>query len=150
MPVWAVAMAPSPTVQWPATPTWPAKMTFLPTWVEPARPTWAQSRVSGADRGAVADLDEVVDLGAGVDAGFADGGAVDAGVGLDLDVVFKDGAARLQDFVPGAPSDWRAKPKPSAPMMAPFCRMTWLPRRQCSRTTAWAWAKKLLPMRAWG
>ena len=100
MPLCAVAMAPSPMVQWPATPTWPARMTFLPMVVEPARPTWAQSRVSFADGRAVADLDEVVDLGAGVDAGFADGGAVDAGVGLDFDVVFEDGGAGLEDLVP--------------------------------------------------
>ena len=50
----------------------------------------------------MADLDEVVDLGAGVDAGFADGGAVDAGVGLDFDVVFEDDRAGLEDLVPGA------------------------------------------------
>ena len=54
-----------------------------------------------ADRRAVADLDEVVDFGAGVDAGFADGGAVDGGVGLDFDVVFEDGRAGLEDLVPG-------------------------------------------------
>ena len=41
----------------------------------------------------------------------------------------------------------RAKPKPSLPTMAPFCRMTSSPRRQYSRTTAWAWAKNRLPMR---
>jgi hypothetical protein len=35
------------------------------------------------------------------DAGFADGGAVDGGVGLDLDVVFEDGGAGLEDLVPG-------------------------------------------------
>lgn len=46
-----------------------------------------------ADAGGVADDDEVVELGAAADAGFADGGAVDAGVGLDLDVIFKNGWA---------------------------------------------------------
>jgi hypothetical protein len=49
----------------------------------------------------VPDHDQVVDLGAGVDAGFADGGAVDGGVGLDLDVIFENSAAGLEDFVPG-------------------------------------------------
>jgi hypothetical protein len=52
--------------------------------------------------GAVADLDEVVDLCAEPDAGFPDGSAVDGGIGLDLDVVFKDGGAGLQNLVPGA------------------------------------------------
>jgi len=50
----------------------------------------------------MADLDQIVDLGSGVDAGFADGGAVDAGVGLDLDVVFEDGRAGLEDLVPAS------------------------------------------------
>ncbi len=59
----------------------------------------AEQRV-GPDRGAVADHDEVVDLGAGVDACLADGGAVDGGVGLNLDVVVEDGDAGLEDFVP--------------------------------------------------
>jgi hypothetical protein len=40
-----------------------------------------------ADRGAVAYLDEIVDFDAVGDAGLANGGAVDAGVGLDLDGV---------------------------------------------------------------
>ena len=47
-------------------------------------------------------IQDGVDLGAAADAGFAYGGAVDAGVGLDLDVVFEDGGARLRHFVPGA------------------------------------------------
>ena len=53
-----------------------------------------------ADGGAVADLDKVVDLGSSANAGLAEGGSVDAGVGLDLDVVFEDGGAGLGDFVP--------------------------------------------------
>ncbi len=56
----------------------------------------------GTNIGAVAYLDEVVDFGAGLDAGLADSGAVDAGVGLDFDVVFDDDGAGLEDFVPGA------------------------------------------------
>jgi hypothetical protein len=51
---------------------------------------------------AVAYLDEVVDLGSGVDAGFAYGGSIDAGVGLDFDGIFEDGGAGLDDLVPGA------------------------------------------------
>ncbi len=113
----------------------------------------AEQRVL-TDGRAVADLDEVVDLGASADAGLADRGAVDGGVGLDLDVVLEDGGAGLEDLVPGrvpvSEGIWRAKPKPSAPMTAPFCRVTWSPSWQCSRTTAWAWAKKWLPILAWG
>ena len=101
IPVCAVATAPSPMVRWPATPTWPARMTFLPTWVEPERPTCEQSSVSAPTEEPWPTMDEVVDLGAGVDAGFADGGAVDGGVGLDFDVVVEDGDAGLEDLVPG-------------------------------------------------
>jgi hypothetical protein len=50
----------------------------------------------------VADLDEIVDLGSSVNAGFADGGAVDASVGLNFDVVFDNNRAGLNDFVPGS------------------------------------------------
>jgi len=50
----------------------------------------------------VTDLDEIVDLRPGLDAGLTDGGAVDAGVGLYFDVVLEDGGAGLQDLVP----DW--------------------------------------------
>ena len=51
---------------------------------------------------AVAHLNEVVDLSPGLNAGLADGGAVDAGVGLYFDSVFEDRGAGLKDFVPGA------------------------------------------------
>src|ERR1700733_4927547 len=47
-------------------------------------------------------LNEVIYLRAGVNTGFADGGSVDAGIGLDLDVVFDDRGAGLEDLVPGA------------------------------------------------
>src|SRR5260370_25982677 len=39
MPLCAVAIAPSPTVQCPATPTWPARITFFPLVVDPTTPT---------------------------------------------------------------------------------------------------------------
>ena len=55
-----------------------------------------------ADARGMADDDQVVELGAAAYASFADGGAVDAGVGLDLDVVFEDGGAGLLHFVPRA------------------------------------------------
>ena len=56
----------------------------------------------GTDVAGVSDKDQVVDFCAVADARFADGGAVDAGVGLNFDVVFEHGGARLDDFVPGA------------------------------------------------
>lgn len=55
-----------------------------------------------ANSGAVAYLDEVIDLGSCTDAGLADGGTVNARVGLDFDGVFEDGGARLDDLVPGS------------------------------------------------
>src|SRR3989338_2524459 len=55
-----------------------------------------------ADRRGVADLDEVVNLGAAADAGFADGGAVNGGAGLDFDVVFDNDRPRLRDLVVAA------------------------------------------------
>jgi hypothetical protein len=54
-----------------------------------------------ADRRAVAYLHEVIDLGSGVNAGLADGGAVDAGVGLDFNGIFENCGAGLKNLVPG-------------------------------------------------
>src|SRR5260370_10577544 len=48
----------------------------------------------------MADLDQVVDFRAASDAAFAYAGAVDAGVGLDLDVGFDHYVAGLDYFVP--------------------------------------------------
>ena len=62
----------------------------------------AADHVVGAEFGGVADENEVVDFGAAADARFADGRAVDAGVGLDFDVVFENGGAGLRHFVPRA------------------------------------------------
>src|ERR1035437_1792998 len=50
----------------------------------------------------VADLNQVVDLRAASNARFANAGAVDAGVGLDLDFAFDDYVAGLDDLVPVA------------------------------------------------
>ena len=50
IPVWAVAMAPSPTVRWPATPTCPASVTLLPIRVLPAMPTCPAITVSAPMR----------------------------------------------------------------------------------------------------
>ncbi len=48
----------------------------------------AQQRVL-ADRRAMSDLHQVVDLGAARDAGLADAGAIDAGVGLHFDIALQ-------------------------------------------------------------
>ena len=48
------------------------------------------------DRHVVADLDQIVDLGALADHGVADRAAVDGGAGADLDVVLDDDPADLQ------------------------------------------------------
>ena len=50
----------------------------------------------------MANLNEVVDSCAATNPGFADAGAVDAGIGLNLNVIFKDRRPRLHDFVPVA------------------------------------------------
>ena len=55
-----------------------------------------------AYRRPVTYLNEVIDFGSCVNSGFADGGAVDAGVGLDFDSVFEDCRAGLEDLVPGS------------------------------------------------
>ncbi len=81
---------------------WPAKMQLSPTTVEPGESDLAAEQGVFADFRGVADEDQVVKLGAAADARLADGGAVDAGVGLDFDVVFQDGGAGLQHFVPAA------------------------------------------------
>src|SRR5579875_1656893 len=59
----------------------------------------AEQRILPDGRG-VAYLNEVVDLGALADAGFADDCAVDAGVCLNLDGVFQDDRAGMESFYP--------------------------------------------------
>jgi hypothetical protein len=50
----------------------------------------------------VANVYQVVEFRSPLDASFANASAIDARVGLDFDVVFQDGRARLQDLVPEA------------------------------------------------
>src|SRR5690348_7193127 len=61
----------------------------------------AEQRVF-ADLASVSHLNEIVDFCAAADARFADGGAVNRAIGLNLDVVFDDGDAGLLHFVPAA------------------------------------------------
>jgi len=55
-----------------------------------------------ADLRSVADLHQVVNLDSTTDVGFADTGAVDAGVGLDFHIVFDHNWGGLRNFVPFA------------------------------------------------
>ena len=71
-----------------------------------------------AHRGAVPDLDQVIDLAAASDARFADACAVDAGVFLDI--VADDHRSGLGNLLPGAiVTLGKAKSVPT--MTAPFC-----------------------------
>lgn len=53
-----------------------------------------------SDAGAVSHLDEVVDFRTVRDMCLTDAGAIDAGVGLDFDIVVENGSSGLNDFVP--------------------------------------------------
>ncbi len=66
--------------------------------VLPATPTWAASRTCFPSADSVGDLDQVVDLGACADAGFADGRPIHRRIRADLDVVFDDQPADLRDL----------------------------------------------------
>src|ERR1700693_2757422 len=50
----------------------------------------------------MADQHQIVNFCAAADARFADGGAVDAGIGLDLDVILDHHRSILLDLVPTA------------------------------------------------
>ena len=54
-----------------------------------------------SDSGSMPYLYEIVDFGPGMNAGFSDGGTIDAGVGLDFNGILEDCWARLKDLVPG-------------------------------------------------
>ena len=61
-------------------------------------PTWETSTTVAADLHIVADLDQIIDLGAFADHGVAQSAAIDGGGGADLDPVLDDDAAQLGDF----------------------------------------------------
>src|SRR5579863_4127208 len=62
----------------------------------------------------MADEHEVVDLGPAADARFSDGGAVDAGVRLNFDVILDHDGRILHNFVPSAIRAFR-EAEPVAP-----------------------------------
>src|SRR5262249_56148300 len=51
-----------------------------------------------SDRAVMADLDQIIDLGALANDGVAAAAPVDRGIGADLDVVLDDHPARLRDL----------------------------------------------------
>ena len=74
----AAAIAPSPMVMWSRTAVWPPSTTPAPSRHEPASPTCPTMMQCGPILHVVADLDQVVDLGAPTDARGAELGAIDA------------------------------------------------------------------------
>jgi len=102
-----------------------------------------------ANPDAVGNLHQIVDLGAGADAGLADGGTIDGGVGADLDVVFDDDVRALGNFR-WVPSAWRANPNPSLPTTAPSCRITRSPITTPSRIDTCDRTTQSTPMRTPG
>ena len=110
-------------------------------------PTWAASSTSRPTRDVVADLHEVVDLGAGADPRLAHRGAVDGGVGADLDVVLDHHRADLR-HLDVRPSASRVNPNPSLPMTAPSWTTTRSPSTTRSRIETWAWTWQSRPITA--
>ena len=102
-----------------------------------------------ADRHAVRDLHEVVDLGARADARLADRGPIDRRVRADLHVVFDDDVGVLRDLG-CVPSGRLTKPKPSLPMTAPFWTTTRWPTTTRSRIETCECRTQSSPMRAPG
>src|SRR5271165_2364444 len=146
VPLWAVTTTPSPMLQCPATPTWPARMTFFPTTVEPARPTCEQSSVwspTAEPCPTCTRLSILAPRPTRVSPMLARSMQEFACTSTSLS---STAGPDCVIFSQRSPS--RANPKPSQPTTAPFCRITLSPSVQFSRTTAWAWAKKLLPTRA--
>ena len=110
MPVWAVATTPRPMVRWPATPTWPASVTSSSMGAAGHADLRREQHVA-PHRHAVGDLHEVVDLGAGADAGLPDRRPVDRRIRADLHVVLDDEPADLRDLLVravGAPGEAEA------------------------------------------
>src|SRR5690606_15527475 len=62
-----------------------------------------------ADLDIVRDLDQIVQFSAAADHGLAQGGAIDGGVGADLDVVLDHHHAQLRNFVIAAVAKGKAK-----------------------------------------
>ena len=102
MPLCAVTTTPSPIVRWPATPTCPASVTRSPM-RRAARDAHLAGQHAVARRSRpMADLHQVVDLGAAPDARLVQRGAVDRGQRADLDVVLDHHDADLRDLLVAA------------------------------------------------
>ena len=95
-------------VTWPATPTCPPSIDVVADRRAAGDADLRRQQGVPPDVHAVADLHEVVDLGAGLNARFADGGPIDRRVRADLDVVFDDDDAGLRNLLVravGAPDE---------------------------------------------
>ena len=128
----APIFTPSPMVRWPTIPTCPPATTPMPSFVEPAMPTCDTMRQSGPSSTLWAIWTRLSIFGPAPDPRRPERRAVDAGVRADLDVVLDDrrcpicGHLVVARTVP-SPSGSNAKPKPSAPITQPGCRMTAVP-----------------------
>ena len=98
MPLCAYTIAPSCTVRCPDDPTCPASSTLRSSTVLPASPVCAQMMLSSPTTQACPICTRLSILAPRLHARLADGGAVDRGEALHLDVVFDDGHAGLHDL----------------------------------------------------
>ena len=94
----AANRAPSPIWAWSASPTWPPITTKSSITQLPAMPIWAAMHAVPPDLHIVADLHQIIDLGALADHRVAQRAAVDRGAGADLDIVLNDDPAQLRNF----------------------------------------------------
>ena len=93
------ATAPRPIVRWPPTPTCPPNTTSSPIVGAAGDADLRGHQHVAADGDAVADLHEVVDLRARLDARLADRRTIDRRVRAELDVVFDDDGGDLRDLL---------------------------------------------------
>ena len=103
---------------------------------------------AAADRDAVRDLHEVVDLRAGADPRLADRRPIDRRVGADLDVVFDDDVGVLRDLQVRAVRLPREAEAVAADDGAVVQRSTRLPMTTRSRIETCEWMTQSSPMRA--
>ena len=119
---------PSAISMWPKIIAAPPMVQWRPIFALPAMPVQAAIAVCAPMTHVVRNLDLVVELDAVFDDRVFQRAAVDGGIGADFDIVADQHAANLRNFFP-APS-FGAKPKPSAPMTQPECRMARSPISQ--------------------
>src|SRR6266571_6040519 len=135
IPLCAVAIAPSPILQCPATPTCPASITFFPTSVDPASPACAHNKLSSPTFDpcptctklsifAPREMRVSPTLARSMHALAWISTSSSITVGPDCTILCQ------------CPLPSLANPNPSPPTTTPFCKTTLLPMRQNSRTLA--------------